>query len=76
MDALHKEMSAIRVAFKFVDDRNAKPPPGYQIIGGHIIWVIKMEGLRRKTSAAPRESVRIAMTTAALNGLEMKLADI
>eukprot|EP00957_Ditylum_brightwellii_P065820 4992718-Ditylum_brightwellii.AAC.1 len=41
-------MSAIRAAFNFIDNRNAKPPPGYKSIGGHIIWDIKMEDLRRK----------------------------
>eukprot|EP00957_Ditylum_brightwellii_P170395 12970425-Ditylum_brightwellii.AAC.1 len=94
MDALHKEMSAIQVAFKFVDDRNAKPPPGYQTIGGHIIWDIKMEDLRREaryvtqgnrteppktltyTSVVLRESVRIAITLAVPNDLEIKPADI
>eukprot|EP00957_Ditylum_brightwellii_P045916 3483084-Ditylum_brightwellii.AAC.2 len=87
-------MSAIRVAFKFIDDRNAKPPPVYQTVGGHIIWGIEVEDIRRKAryvaqgnrkehpktltyaSVVSRESVRTAMALAALNDLEMKLADI
>eukprot|EP00957_Ditylum_brightwellii_P166159 12649822-Ditylum_brightwellii.AAC.1 len=69
-------MSAIRVAFKFIDDKNVKSPPVYQTICGHIIWDIKMEDLRRKTSVISRESVRIPMILAALNDLEMKLDDI
>eukprot|EP00957_Ditylum_brightwellii_P116193 8862995-Ditylum_brightwellii.AAC.1 len=59
-------MSAIKVAFKFVDDRNTKLPPGYQTICGHIIWDIKMEDLRRKARYEAQ----------ALNVTEMKLADI
>ena len=94
MDALRKEMKAIRVAFKFLDDKDAKLPPGHQLIRGHVIWDVKMEDLRRKAryvaqgnmteppktltyaSVVSRESVRIAMTLAALNDLEMKSADI
>lgn len=45
-DALQKEMNAVRVAFKFLDDRDAKVPPGYQQISGHIIQDLKMEDLR------------------------------
>ena len=94
MDALRKEMKDVRVAFKFIEDREAKIPPGYQQIGGHIIWDVKMENFRRKAryvaegnmteppktatyaSVVSRESVRIALTIAALNDLEVKSADI
>eukprot|EP00957_Ditylum_brightwellii_P087029 6624626-Ditylum_brightwellii.AAC.1 len=94
MDTLFKEMSATRVTFKFIDDKNSKSPPGYQTTGGHIIWDIKMEDIRRKgryvahgnktepsrtltyTSVVSRDSVRIAMSLATLNDLEMKLTDI
>ena len=94
MDALHKEMSNVRVAFQFIEGDNPKAPPGYQTIGAHLIWDIKMEDFRRKAryvaqgnlteapktmtyaSVVSRESVRIALTLAALNDLEVKSADI
>ena len=46
-DALKKEIKDVRVAFKFLD-WNAKAPIGYQQIGGHIVWDVKMEDFRRK----------------------------
>ena len=93
MDALDKEMSNVRVAFKTLQDGETVPP-GYQQITGHIVWDVKMEDFRRKAryvadghkTEAPatltycgvvsRESVRIALTLAALNDLEVKTSDI
>ena len=47
MDALAKDMTNVRVAFKILDD-GVDPPPGYQFMKCHIIWDIKLDGLRRK----------------------------
>ena len=94
MDALAKEMANVRVAFKILDD-GADPPPGYQFMKCHIIWDIKLDGLRRKArlvagghmtktpppvmtyaSVVSRETVRIALTIAALNDLQVKASDV
>jgi hypothetical protein len=94
MDSVEKEMNAVNVAFKFLDDDYVIPPGYSQVHGSHLIFDIKMENFRRKsryvagghTVASPatltyasvvsRESVRIALTMAALNDLEVKACDI
>ena len=47
MDALAKEMTNVHIAFKTLDDE-VDPTPGYQFMKCHIIWNIKLDGLRRK----------------------------
>jgi hypothetical protein len=93
-DALEKEMTNVRVAFKVMSD-NDVIPPGYDHITMHLIWEIKLsENFRRKcrlvgdgymvntpaymtyASVVSRETVRIVLTIAALNDLEVKAADI
>jgi hypothetical protein len=92
-DAIHKEMEAVKVAFKVLGEENAVPP-GHQFIWCHMIFDVKMEDFRRKAryvagghrteapasltyaSVVSRESVRIALTLAALNDLKVKAADI
>ena len=46
-DAIAKEMEAVRVAFKILDDGKL-PPPGYQRMECHMIFDIKLDGFRRK----------------------------
>jgi hypothetical protein len=92
-EAVRKEIDAVKVAFHVIDDDEVLPP-GYQQIGCHLIYTVKMENFRRKvryvagghTTEAPasltyasvisRESMRIALTMAALNDLEVKIGDI
>jgi hypothetical protein len=94
MDSVEKEMAAVNVAFKFLDDDDVIPPGYTEVNGSHLIFNIKMEDFRRKsryvagghTVASPatltyasvvsRETVRIALTLAALNDLEVKACDI
>ena len=91
--AIWKEMSAVNVAFKILEDDD-KPPIGSQYMKCHMVFSIKMEGFSRKAclvagghmleapksltfaSVVSRESVRIALTLAALNDLEVKTSDI
>jgi hypothetical protein len=79
----------VKVAFHAIE----VIPPGYQQIGYHLIYTVKMENFHRKvwyvagghTTEAPasltyasvvsRESMRIALTMAALNNLEVKIGD-
>ena len=49
MDALRKDMNDVRVAFVFIEGRDAKCPPGHQEISGHLVWDVKMENFRRKS---------------------------
>jgi hypothetical protein len=92
-DAIKKEMKAVEVAFRILDD-GENAPPTYQQVRCHIIFDIKMDTFARKAryvaqgnmteapstltyaSVVSRESVRIALTLAALNDLEVKTADI
>ena len=92
MDAVKKEMEAVRIAFKIIGEN--EPLPGYQEIPCHLIFTIKMEDFRRKAryitgghrteapatltyaSVVSRDTVHIALTLAALNGLEVKTSDI
>ena len=46
-DAIAKEMEAVRVAFKILDD-GKMPPPGYQRMECHMIFDINLDGFRRK----------------------------
>ena len=46
MDAVTKEMEAMRIAFKVIGED--EPLPGYQEIPCHLIFTIKMEDFRRK----------------------------
>lgn len=93
-DAIRKEMTKVRIAFKILgDDEN--PPPTFQEMRCHMVYDVKMENFQRKArlvagghmteitsstvtyaSVVSRESVRIALTLAALNDLEVKTADI
>jgi hypothetical protein len=86
-------MNNVRIAFKVLNGEEAIPPT-YQEIRCHMIFDVKMEGLRRKarfvagghTTDAPhvmtypsvvsRDSVRIAITLAALNDLDVMIGDI
>ena len=93
-DSVIKEMGAVEIAFRFLEE-GTTPPPGYtQVMQSHLIFTIKMEDFRRKsryvagghtvdapatltyTSVVSREAVRIALTLAALNDLEVKASDI
>ena len=85
-------MSAVRVAFKILDD-DGKPPIGSQYMKCHMVFSIKMEDFSKKpclvagghifethigltfASVVSRESVRIALTLAALKDLEMRTSD-
>ena len=91
--AIQKEMSAVKVAFKILED-DEKPPIGSQYMKYHMVFSIKVEDFSRKaclvagghmveahkcltlTSVVSKESVRIALTLAALNELEVKTSDI
>ena len=92
-EAIAKEMEAVRVAFKILDD-NVEPPPGSQYMQCHMIFEVKLDGFRCKarlvagghmTDAPPvmtyasvvsRETVRIALTIAALNDLKVMTSDV
>jgi hypothetical protein len=92
-DAIAKEMAAVRIAFKPLEE-GQEPPVGYQYIESHMIFDIKLDGLQRKAryvagghmtdtppvmtyaSVVSRETVRIALTLAALNDLEVKTSDV
>ena len=92
-DAVRKEMTNVKIAFKVLDSGEIVPPC-FQEIKCHLIFDVKMEDFRRKArlvasghlndtpaamtyaSVVSRESVRIALTLAALNDLEVKTADI
>ena len=88
-EAITKEMAAIRIAFKLLDDRQ-NPPLGHSYMDCHMIFDIKLDGFRRKArlltgghmvetppimtymSVVSRDTVRIALTIAALNDLQVK----
>jgi hypothetical protein len=46
-DAIAKEMSAVRVAFKILND-GQEPPVGYQFMKCHMVFDIKLDGFKRK----------------------------
>ena len=91
-DAIQKEMSNVKVAFKFLNE-GAPPPPGYKAIKCFIIFDVKMDLTRKArfvagghltdpptsmtyASVVSRESVRIAFLIAALNDLQILCGDI
>ena len=92
-EAIAKEMAAVRVAFKLLDDRQ-NPPPGHSYMDCHMIFDIKLDGFRHKAhlvtgghmvemppimtyaSVVSRDTVRIALTIAALNDLQVKASDV
>ena len=92
-DAIAKEMEDVRIAFKILGD-DVDPPQNYQFMECHMIFDVKLDGLKRKArlvagghmtdapavltyaSVVSRETVRIALTLAALNDLEVKASDI
>ena len=93
-DALEKEMKAVRVAFKILEE-GEEIKPGHEFLSGHVVFDVKMEDFRRKAryvadghkvdkppatetyaGVVSRETVRIALTLAALNDLEVKTCDI
>ena len=90
--AIDKEMTNVKIAFKFLDN-NIAPPVGYKRINCHIIFDVKMDLTRKArfvagghmtappssmtyASVVSRESVRIAFLLAALNNCEVLAADI
>jgi Reverse transcriptase (RNA-dependent DNA polymerase) len=94
MDAIRKEMTAIRGAME-EHDGDVRNLVGFQLITGHIVFDVKLgENFRRKarfcadghktktpafvtySSVVSRDSVRIMLLIAALNGLSLKAADI
>ena len=89
-ESICKEMANVRVTFEEFEDDKSQLPPGYQEVGCHMIFDIKMgEKFRRKArmvagghttetpsaltyaSVVSRDSVRIALTIAALNDLKV-----
>ena len=87
-------MTAVRVAFKTLNEGD-QPPPGYQYMQCHMIFEIKLDGFQRKArllgagclfkdtpavityaSVVSRETVRITLTIAALNDLEVKASNV
>jgi hypothetical protein len=91
-DAIHKEMSNNRLAFKFLEDEE-KVPIGYKWIRCHMIFDVKMDFTRKAryvagghmtdppasitySSVVSRDSVRIAFMLAALNDIDVLATDI
>ena len=92
-DAIKKELGNVRVAFSILSDEE-KLKPGYQYVGCHMVFDIKLDGFKCKarlvakgcsvvtppmltySSVVSRDMVRIALTIAALNDLDVKTSDI
>jgi len=91
-DAIHKEMTNNRKAFKFLEDGELIPI-GYQWIHCHMIFDAKMDFTRKArfvagghmtdppstltySSVVSRDSVRIAFLLAALNGVSILATDV
>jgi hypothetical protein len=91
-DAIAKEMTNSKIAFKLLD-KDARPPPGSKEITCHLIFDIKLDGTYKAryvagghltdpptsmtyASVVSRESVRIAFLVAALNDLDILAGDI
>jgi hypothetical protein len=80
-DAIQKEMSTVRIAFKILNDDESAPPTFQEIrchfarffAGGHIT---ETPASATYASVLSSYSMRIALTLAALNDLEVKTADI
>ena len=47
-DSMQKEMNAMRVAFKILEEGETAPP-GYQCVSCKMIFDVRMEDLRRKS---------------------------
>jgi len=89
--AIEKEMKNVQVAFKMLD-RGVRPYPGYQRITCHIIFDVKSDGTRKApyvagghlaytdavtySSVVSKDSIRILLVVAALNGLDILSCDI
>ncbi len=89
-DAMALEMKNVGVAFEVLEEgRNA--PSGWSKVTGHIVWDVKMDmtskarwvldghktaDVNYSTYAGVVSSVRILMTYAALNGVDVVAADI
>ena len=54
LDAVKKEMEAVRIAFKIIGEN--EPLPGYQEIPCHLIFTIKMEELQVWYSSSGSQS--------------------
>jgi hypothetical protein len=92
-DAARKEIKNVIIAFKIINGEESFTPT-YQEIRCHMIFDVKMEDFRLKTSFVAgghtpdtphtmtyasfvaRESVRVALILAALNDLDVNMADI
>ena len=91
-DAINKEMTNVKIEFKFLE-KDAHPPPGYKKIQCHIIFDVKIDLTRKArfvagghltdpptamtyASVVSRESVRMAFLLAGLNNLEILSDDI
>ena len=91
-NAISKEISNVKVAFKFIP-KAGPPPVGYKQIRCHLIFDVKMDLTRKArfvagghmtdpptamtyVSVVSRESVRIAFLLTALNGLDILTGDI
>ena len=94
-DSICKEMENVRVSFEEFEGDKSQLSPGYQEVGCHMIFDIKMgENFRRKSrmvagghttetpatltyaSIVSRDSVKIALTIAALDNLKVLVCDI
>ena len=90
-DAIRKEMYNVSVAFKILEDHE-HVPVGWKRSSGHLVFDVKMDFTRKarwvkdghKTpdpeasyaGVVSRESIRIALTYAALNDINVLAADI
>jgi hypothetical protein len=86
-DAVRKEMDNLRIAFKIMNGDESVPPT-YEDIRCHVIFDVKMgkyvagshttdtQHAMTYASVVSRESVKIALTLADLNDLDVKMADI
>jgi hypothetical protein len=54
-DAIRKEMSNVRIAFKVLNGEEAIPP-NYQEIRYHMIFDVKMEDFCRKARLVPEDT--------------------
>jgi hypothetical protein len=78
---VRKEMKNILIEFQILNGDKASPPT-YQEIRCHMIFDVKMEDFHCNTrfvaggdTTDMQESVRITLTLAALNDLDVKMAD-
>ena len=91
-DAISKEMTNVKIAFRF-KGKDESPPVGYKQIRCHLIFDIKMDLTRKArfvagghmtdppttmtyASVVSRESVRLAFLLASLNELDILTGDI